>query len=205
MKIRIKGKQNKEGGLGSTIIEIKENSELSEEEKNKKITEKLIDAARYAGRVNRSFRDRFPGRLDDDYLELSTIRSLALGHLPEEEKVEVLKEVVDAYMNVATTYTWKDSYMWIEGAVETASKIPGKEGDETLEKLEKEFLERNWIYGIYRVAKAWEERGEKEKADELWRKLYFRYAASRLDNKDIGPRPSKNWSPYNDWYEWSVY
>jgi uncharacterized protein YbcC (UPF0753/DUF2309 family) len=190
MKIRIKGRQNKEEELGSTIIEIKENPELSEEEKNKKITEKLIDAARYAGRVNRSFRDRFPGRLVDDYLELSTIRRLALDHLPENEKVKVLKEVVNAYMNVVRVYEWKDSYDWVDSAVYTAEKIPGREGIKVLEELGNEFLRRNWTWSASLVAKALWNRGEKEKATELKRKIDFRVAALELNKKkEYQPHP----------------
>jgi len=138
--MKIKTTTNKDE-LGSIINTIKEDPKLNEKEKNEKMAEILIFVAHQAGRVNRSFIDRRPWRLWKDYLRLSAVRRLA-DHLSEEEKVKVLKEVVNAYMNVVTTYHWEDSYIWIKDAVETASKIPRKEGDETLEKLEKEFLKR---------------------------------------------------------------
>jgi hypothetical protein len=188
MKIKEKQKNEKDE-LGSMVIKIIENSELSEEQKNEKITEILIDAVHYAGRVNRSFRDRTSSRLSKDGQLLFRIANIA-EYLPEKEKARILKEVVNAYMNVVTAYKWKHSYQWVADAVYIATKIPGDERIEILEGLGKEFLKRNWTWSASLVAKALDAIGEKEKAKELQRKVDLLKAALKLNkNKEYQPHP----------------
>jgi len=185
----IKEKQ-RNGELGSTVIKIMENPGLSEQQKNEKITEILIDAADHVGRAKRSLRELVFHNLFDDYLQLSAITDLA-DYLPKKEKAKVLKEVVNVSMNALSAYyKWGDSYKLVEVAVHAAEKIRGEEGVEILEKLGDEFISRNWTWSASLVAGALERRGEKEKAKELQRKIDFRNVALGLnEKKEFQPYP----------------
>jgi len=165
--------------FGSAIIKIKENPELSEQQKNEKITEILIEAADYVDR--KGLRDLFfhiyLHDLFDDYLQLSRVTGLT-DYLPEKEKAKVLKEVVNVSMNLLKRYyKFLDSHFLVEAAVDAAQRIQGEEGIEILEKLGNEFLSRNWTWSASLVADALARKGEKEKAKEIRRKIDFREVA----------------------------
>ena len=190
--------KQRNGELGSTVIKIMENPELSEQQKNEKITEILIEAADRVGRAKKSLIELALRDLWEDYLQLSTITDLA-DYLPEKKKAKVLKEVVNVSMNTLRKYyKWGDSYKLVEVAVHAAQRIHGEEGIEILEKLGNEFLSRNWTWSASLVAEALGGRGEKEKADELQRKIDFRKVALGLnEKKEFQPYPWFYCSPRN--------
>jgi len=154
---------------------------LPEKEKDEKTAKFLMEAMQSIGKNSR--------QLKADYFLLSSIVELT-NYLPNEMKLQILREAVEVSKNTLKTYRWKGSYKWVELAVNAAIKIPGPEGTKILEELGYEFVKEGWTtWAAKTVAEALIKRNEGEKAVKLKKEIEIYELALGNEKKRYQPLP----------------